>query len=166
MGQLVSVPLSSSSTQQEMGWGSTPLGAPPVSCSGLGREPSSSRTVQGSKLFQHLLWYILDIPRVVVFIASSDYKSLLQCHGTRFHYRNEDKRTYSQWAPDLLHAAKSGTDSHAGGQIPGAHMLDSQGCSTLTSVYLFLIHMHPCCRTGETEGGGSLHYEIFPSRQL
>lgn len=78
---------------------------------------------------------------MVVFIASSDYKSLLQCHGTRFHYSNEDKRTYSQWAPDLLHAAKSGTDSHSGGQIPGAHLLDSQGCSTLTSVYLFLIHV-------------------------
>lgn len=53
-------------------------------------------------LFQHLLWYILDIPEVIFFIVFSDYIALLQCRGTRFHCSNVDKCTYSQWAPDLL----------------------------------------------------------------
>lgn len=53
-------------------------------------------------LFQHLLWYILDILEVILFTVSSGYIALLQCHGTRFHYSNVDKCTYSQWAPNLL----------------------------------------------------------------
>ena len=61
-------------------------------------------------------------------------------------------------------AANGGTDSHSGGQIHGAHVLDTRDCPKLTSVYLFLIQMHPCWKTrGREEVYYALKYSTADS---
>ena len=107
-------------------------------------------------LFQHLLWYILDIPEVIFFIVSSDYTAFLRCHGTRFHCSNVDKCTYSQRAPDLLCGCQRWCWLTLWWPDSWSPCAGYQGLPKLTSMYLFLIWMHPCWKTGERGGGGLL----------